>query len=151
MNRLSFKDANPAALRALLALEGYVRKTGLEHGLLDLVCLRVSQINGCAYCVDMHGKDLLAAGEKPERLAMLCVWREAPSFTARERAALAYAEAVTTLGREGVSDAVYEAAHKEFGDAALVDLTLAVATINAWNRLNVAFQAPAGGYQPRPR
>lgn len=151
MKRLSYKDENPAALQAMLALEGHVRKSGLDRRMVELVYLRVSQINGCAYCVDMHDKDLRAAGEKPERLALLCVWREAPSFTPRERAALAYAEAVTTLGHDGVSDAVYEAARAELGDAALVDLTLAVATINVWNRLNVAFQTPAGGYQPSAR
>lgn len=148
MNRLAFKEISPSAFRALLALEGHVRKSGLEHGLLDLVYLRVSQINGCAYCIDMHDKDLRAAGEKPERLALLSVWREAPSFTPRERVALAYAEAVTVLGHDPVADSVYEAARTEFGDATLVELTLAVTTINAWNRLNIAFRAPAGAYQP---
>jgi AhpD family alkylhydroperoxidase len=151
MNRLLYKEINPEAYRALLALEGHVRKSGLDHRLLDLIDLRVSQINGCAFCVDMHSKDLRAAGESEERRALVCVWREAPSFTPRERAALAFAEAVTTLGPTGVPDAVYEAARTELGDRALVDLTLAIATINAWNRLGVTFQSPAGAYQPKAR
>jgi AhpD family alkylhydroperoxidase len=152
MNRLAFKEISPTTYRAMLALEGQVRKTSLGDGLIDLVYLRVSQQNGCAFCVDMHDKDLRAMGEKPERLALLCVWREAESFfTPRERAALAFAEAVTELGHGGVSDAVYEAARAELGDAALVELTLAVVMINAWNRFNIAFRAPAGDYQPRPR
>jgi AhpD family alkylhydroperoxidase len=151
MDRTQYKDASPAAYRALLALEGHVRQSGLERALLDLVYLRVSQVNGCAFCVDMHDKDLRAAGETPERLALLPVWRAAPSFTPRERAALAYAEAVTVPGRDGVADDAFDAARAEFGDAALVEFTLAVATINAWNRLGVAFRSPAGRYQPRPR
>ncbi|MFT3765608.1 MAG: carboxymuconolactone decarboxylase family protein [Minicystis sp.] len=113
--------------------------------------LRVSQINGCAFCVDMHDKDLRAAGEKPERLALLCVWREAPSFTPRERAALAFAESVTALGHDGVPDAVYEAARAELGDEALIALTLAVATINAWNRFGITFRSVPGGYQPKAK
>jgi AhpD family alkylhydroperoxidase len=128
-----------------------VRKSGLDDGLLDLVYLRVSQINGCAFCVDMHSKDLRAAGETPERLALLVAWREAPSFTARERAALAFAEALTELGRDGVANAVYEEARAQLGDAPLVELALAVATINAWNRMGIAFRAKAGVYQPNPR
>jgi AhpD family alkylhydroperoxidase len=151
MNRISYKEVSPSAYRALLALETHVRHAGLERSLLDLVCLRVSQINGCAYCVDMHDKDLRAAGETPERLALLPVWREGPNYTERERAALGWAEAVTELGPDGVPDALYEAARNELGDAMLVELTLAVATINAWNRLNVAFRTKAGTYQPKPR
>jgi AhpD family alkylhydroperoxidase len=151
MNRIDYKEVSPSSFRALLALEGQVRKSSLERRLVELVYLRVSQINGCAFCVDMHDKDLRAAGEKPERLALLCVWREAPSFTPRERAALAYAEAVTTLGHDPVADAVYEAARAEFGDAGLVELTLGVATINAWNRMGIAFRSVPGVYQPEAR
>jgi AhpD family alkylhydroperoxidase len=151
MNRPSYKETNPAAYRALLALEGHLRKTSLDRALVDLVYLRVSQINGCAFCIDMHDKDLRAAGETPERLALLCVWREAPSFTPQERTLLAYAEAVTTLGHDGIPDGVFEAAHAELGDAALADFTLAVATINAWNRMGIAFRSPAGAYQATPR
>lgn len=147
MNRPSYKEISPPTYRALLALEGHVRASGLDSRLIDLVYLRVSQINGCAFCVDMHDKELRAAGESNERLALLCVWREAPSFTPRERAALAYAEALTVIGHDGMVDAVYDTARAELGEAALVDLTLAVATINAWNRFNVAFQLPAGAYR----
>jgi AhpD family alkylhydroperoxidase len=151
MNRIAYKETHPSVYRVLLALEGQVRKSGLDRKLVDLVYLRVSQINGCAFCVDMHDKDLRAAGETPERLTLLCVWREAPSFTSRERAALALAEAITTIGHDGVSDDVYDAARAEFGDAALVELTLAVVTINAWNRMNIVFRSPVGGYQPEAR
>jgi AhpD family alkylhydroperoxidase len=149
--RLPYKDLSPTAYRALLALETQVRKSSLDHALIDLVYLRVSQLNGCAFCIDMHSKDLRAAGETPERLALLIAWREAPSFTARERAALAYAEAVTKLGDDPVNDAVYAAAQKELGDVGLVELTLAITAINAWNRFGIAFRSPAGTYQPRAK
>jgi AhpD family alkylhydroperoxidase len=151
MKRLSYKETSPTTYRALLALEEHVRKCSLERGLVELVYLRVSQINGCAFCVDMHDKDLRAAGESPERLALLCVWHEAPSFTPRERAALAYAEAVTRLGHDAVPDDVYEAARAAFGDTGLIELTLGVAMINTWNRFGVAFRSVPGAYQPRPR
>jgi AhpD family alkylhydroperoxidase len=147
----AYKRVAPDANAAILQLGGVAAAAGLDKGLLELVKLRVSQINGCAFCIDMHDKDLRAIGETPERLALLCVWREAPSFTPRERAALAYAEALTVLGHEGVSDAVYEAAQAELGDEALVGLTLAVATINTWNRFNIAFRTPAGTYRPSAR
>lgn len=149
MNRIDYKRIRPEAHRALLALEGHVRESGLERRLLDLVYLRVSQINGCAFCVDMHDKDLRAAGETCERLAMLPVWREAHVFTSRERAALALSEAVTELGRDGVSEGVYDAARAELGDEQLVELVLAIGTINAWNRLGIAFRSEPGKYQPR--
>ncbi len=151
MDRIEYAKVKPPAFQAMLALSSYVRKGGLEPHLIHLVDLRVSQMNGCAYCVDMHDKDLRAAGETPERLALLPVWREAHNFTARERAALAWAEAVTTLGAHGVPDDVYAAARAALGDEHLVELTLAVATINAWNRLNVAFRTPSGQYQPAAR
>lgn len=149
-NRISYPKASPNAYRALLALNEHVHsKSGLETGLVHLVFLRVSQLNGCAFCVDMHDKDLRAAGETPERLAMLVVWREAHNFTPRERTAFAWAEAVTRLGPHGVPDDVYEAARAEFGEAGLVELTLAVAMINTWNRMGIAFQSEPGKYQPR--
>lgn len=151
MNRLAYKQVSPKTYEALLALEAQVRRSGLERGLLDLVYLRVSQVNGCAFCVDMHDKDLRAAGEKPERLALLVVWREAPCFTPRERVALAWAEAVTKLGAGGPGDALYEQARAELGEAALVDLTLAVASINTWNRMNIAFGMVPGSYQTAAR
>jgi AhpD family alkylhydroperoxidase len=149
-NRIAYPKASPTAYRALLALNEHVHKSsGLEPGLLHLMFLRVSQLNGCAFCVDMHDKDLRAAGETPERLAMLVVWREAHNFTLRERTAFAWAEAVTLLGPQGVADDVYEAARAEFGDERLVELTLAVAMINTWNRMAIAFQSEPGKYQPR--
>jgi AhpD family alkylhydroperoxidase len=148
IDRYSYKAAAPKAYKALLALEDHVRKSGLENMLIDLVYLRVSQINGCAFCVDMHTKDLRAAGEKTERIDCLITWREAPFYSPRERAALRWAEAVTRLGREGVDDASYEEAKTEFGEAALAELTLAIGTINTWNRLGIAFRSAAGSYQP---
>ena len=151
MDRISYPKANPDAYRAMLTLADHVRGGSLPSNLRHLVYLRVSQINGCAFCVDMHAKDLRAGGETSERLDGLCVWREMPGYTAGERAALAWAEAVTRLGPDGVSDEVYAAAHAEFGDAGLVELTLAVAVINAWNRLGIAFRSPAGHYKAKAR
>jgi len=130
-----------------MGLQGHVAKSGLEPALLHLVYLRVSQINGCAFCVDMHSKDLTALGETAERLNMLVVWREARSFSSRERVALAYSEALTTLSRDGVPDDVYAQALAEFGDTLLVELTLAIGTINVWNRLSIAFHTEPGSYK----
>jgi len=125
-----------------------VQKTGLAPGLVDLVNLRVSQINGCAYCLDMHSKDLRARGETEQRIYMLSAWREMPDlYNARERAALAWAEAVTRLTDQEVPDEVYEQAAQEFSEKELAQLTLAVVAINGWNRLNVAFRTPAGNYK----
>jgi AhpD family alkylhydroperoxidase len=149
MMRLPYAKAAPEAFRALLALQAHVEKSGLEPGLLHLVYLRVSQLNGCAYCVDMHSKDLAAMGESAARLNLLVVWREASSFSPRERAALAYAEALTKLAHDGVADDVYAQALGEFGDTLLVELTLAVSTINAWNRLSIAFRNEPGSYRAR--
>ena len=140
MNRIGYAKVAPEVSRALVALEQQVRKSSLERPLIDLVYLRVSQINGCAYCVDLHSSDLAKEGETPQRIALVTVWREAPFFTDRERAALAWAEAVTRLGEHGVSDAVYEEAKAALGDKGLVELNLAVATINAWNRFGIPFQ-----------
>ena len=132
----------------MLALTSVVQKSGLAPGLLDLVNQRVSQINGCAYCLDMHSKDLRARGETEQRIYMLSAWREVPDlYNARERAALAWAEAVTRLTDQGVSDEVYDQARKEFSDKELTQLTLSVVAINGWNRLNVAFRTPAGNYK----
>ena len=146
--RLNYVETNPAAFKALLGLQTQVRRSGLDEMLEHLVYLRVSQINGCAYCVDMHDKDLRAGGETPERLAMVAVWQEAHNFTPRERVALAWAEAVTRLGPHAVTEQLYESTRAEFGDVGLVDLTLAISTINAWNRMGIAFQNPPGKYQP---
>ena len=147
-SRASYQKAAPQVFQGMLALTSVVQKSGLAPGLLDLVNQRVSQINGCAYCLDMHSKDLRARGETEQRIYMLSAWREVPDlYNARERAALAWAEAVTRLTDQEVSDEVYDQARKEFSDKELAQLTLAVAAINAWNRLNIAFRTPAGGYK----
>ncbi len=146
--RIEYKQVAPEASRALYALEKYVNQCGLEHSLLDLVKLRASQINGCAYCVDMHSKDARARGETEERVYSLPAWREAPFYSDRERAALAWTEAVTLVSESHVPDDVYEEARRHFGEKELVDLTMAIAAINAWNRLGVSFRLLAGSYHP---
>ena len=135
----------------MLGLEDYVRSTGIEPNLLHLVRLRASYLNGCAYCVDMHTKDARAGGETEQRLYAVPVWRDTPFFTPRERAALSWTEAVTELGREGVTDEAYAAARAHFDEADLVRLTMAIVAINGWNRLSIAFRSEVGGYQPKPR
>ena len=147
--RLDYKQASPKGFAAVLGLEQHARSSGLDHALLELVKTRVSQINGCAFCLDMHSKDARAAGEDEQRLYLLSAWREAPCYTPRERAALAWAEAVTLLKDQEVGDAQYHAAREHFDDKALVDLTLAIVAINGWNRLSIAFRTPAGTYQPQ--
>jgi AhpD family alkylhydroperoxidase len=146
--RLDYFHAAPAAGKAMLDLERYFRKSGLEPSLLELVKMRASQINGCAYCLDMHSKDARARGETEQRLYVLDAWREAPFYTPRERAALAWTEAVTLVAQTHVPDETYEEVREHFDDKELVDLTLAVVTINGWNRLNIAFRVVAGGYEP---
>jgi len=132
----------------MLALSTVVQKSGLAPGLVDLVNYRVSQINGCAFCLDMHSKDLRARGETEQRIYMLSAWREVPNlYDARERAALAWAEAVTRLTDQEVSDAVYNQARGEFSEKELAQLTLSIVAINGWNRFNVAFRTPAGNYK----
>jgi AhpD family alkylhydroperoxidase len=147
--RIAFENVAPGAMQVMLALEQYVRRSGLEPRLLELVRLRASYLNGCAYCVDMHTKDARAAGETEQRLYAVPVWRETPFFTPRERAALAWAEAVTELGRSGVPDAVFEEVRRHFTDAELVNLTMAVVAINGWNRLAVSLRADVGSYRPQ--
>ncbi len=149
--RIEIENAAPGARKVMLALEQYVRDSGLEVRLLELVRLRASYLNGCAYCVDMHTKDARAAGESEQRLFAVPVWRETPFFTPRERAALAWTEAVTELGRSGVPDPLLEETRRHFTDAELVNLTMAVIAINGWNRLAVSFRAEPGTYQPRSR
>jgi AhpD family alkylhydroperoxidase len=146
--RLDYAKLAPKVIEAMYAVERDVRNSGLEPGLLELVKLRASQINGCAYCVDMHTKDARARGETEQRLYAVAVWKEAPFFTERERAALAWAEAVTLVSRDQVPDEIFENARREFGEKQLIDLTMAVITINGWNRLAVGFRALAGTYQP---
>ena len=146
--RFQYSKAYPEAYKAMLALSQAVEKTGLTPQLIDLVNYRVSQLNSCAFCLDMHSKDLRARGETEQRLYMISAWREAPHlYSDRERAALAWAEAVTRLEDGQVSDEVYEIARQEFSQAELVQLTLAIVVINGWNRFNVAFRTPAGNYK----
>ena len=148
MTRADYNDVAPGGVKALNTLEKYLRTSALEPGLIELVKLRASLMNGCAYCVDIHTKDARAKGETEQRLYAVPVWRETPFFSPRERAALAWTEAVTEIGRAGVSDALYENAHAQFTDKELVDLTLAVIAINGWNRLAVTFQPAVGSYKP---
>jgi AhpD family alkylhydroperoxidase len=146
--RSQYGKAYPDALNAMLALSQAVQKTGLAPQLVDLVNYRVSQLNGCAFCLDMHSKDLRARGETEQRLYMISAWREAPHlYSDRERAALAWAEAVTRLEEQEVPDVVYDMAKQQFGEAELAQLTLAIVAINGWNRFNVAFHTPAGNYK----
>ena len=146
--RFQYSKAYPEAFKAMLALSQAVEKTGLTPQLIDLVNYRVSQLNGCAFCLDMHAKDLRARGETEQRLYMINAWREVPHlYNDRERAALAWAEAVTRLEDGQVQDEVYEIAREQFSQAELVQLTLAIVAINGWNRFNVAFRTPAGNYK----
>ena len=146
--RLDYYTVAPAGLKALYGLENYLRTSALEPALLELVKLRASLINGCAYCVEVHTKDARAKGESEERLFAVPVWRETPYFTDRERIALAWTESVTEIGRAGVSDALYAEAVALLGEKDLVDLSLAVIAINAWNRLAIPFRRPVGRYAP---
>jgi AhpD family alkylhydroperoxidase len=146
--RFNFFTIAPDAYKAMRGLEQYLHGCGLEESLLHLIKLRVSQVNGCAYCLDMHWKDLRAIGEDEQRLYSLDAWRECPWYSARERAALAWAEALTLVTSGHVPDAVYEEVRPHFSDKELSDLTLAVVTINGWNRICVASRTPAGTYQP---
>ena len=145
--RIDIRRVNPGAVKAMLGLEGFVDNCGLDKKLLDLIRLRVSEINGCAYCVDMHWKELRAAGESEQRLYGLAALHESPYYSERERAALAWAEAVTRLTNQEVPDDVFEEAGHHFNDEELANLTLAVVAINGWNRLNIAFRNPGGSYK----
>ena len=146
--RLNAAALAPQGFKAMLGLEGYLRTCGLDHRLLHLIKLRASQINGCAYCIDMHSKDARAAGETEQRLYLLDAWREAPFYTDRERAAFAWTEAVTKVTEGHVPDAVFKEVREQFNDKELADLTMAIAAINAWNRMAISFRDLPGGYQP---
>jgi AhpD family alkylhydroperoxidase len=148
-SRLDWLKAAPAVAKALFQMQVVVNESGLEHPLLELVKMRASQINGCAFCIDMHTKDARASGETEQRLYLLDAWREAAHlYSERERAALAWTEALTLINKDHCPDDVYEQAHATFSEAELVKLSLAIVSINAWNRLNIAFRTPAGDYQP---
>lgn len=146
--RLSYIKAFPEGLHAVLGVEKAIRASGLEAALLELVKTRASQMNGCAFCIDMHTKDARAAGETEQRLYALSAWRETPFFTARERAALAWTEAITNIQQGHASDSAYEEVRREFNEAEVAKLTFAIAQINTWNRIAIAFRAEPGKYQP---
>jgi AhpD family alkylhydroperoxidase len=145
--RLDSQKIGPPAYDALASLESYLRKTAFGRPLVNLVKLRASQINGCAYCIDMHWKDARAEDESEQRLYGLAAWREAPYYSDRERAALEWTEAVTRIGETHAPDGTYEAVRHQFSEKDLVDLTYVVVAINAWNRLATAFRMEAGSYQ----
>jgi AhpD family alkylhydroperoxidase len=147
--RINYGKVAPAAYHAMSSLEAYVRESGLEKGLLELVKIRASQINNCAYCLDMHTKDARAAGESEQRLYALTAWRETPFYTDRERAALLWTETLTRLSQNDVPDEVFEEVRGQFSEEELVNLSMAVVAINGWNRLAVGFRSVPGTYEPR--
>jgi len=147
-SRIEYAQVVPDAIEALRALEKYVRTCGIEPKALELIKIRASQINGCAYCLDMHTKDARARGETEQRIYALNAWRETPFFTEKERAALAWAEAVTQVSGSQVSDEVYEIARQCFDEKELANITIAITAINGWNRLAVSFRFVPGVYEP---
>lgn len=146
--RIAFTDANKGLLDGLFKIGMYLKQSGLDHKLLELIKTRASQINGCAYCLDMHWKDAIVLGETEQRLYSLPAWKECPYYTDAERAALAYTEAVTKIPQTDVSDEVFNELSRHFNKAQIADLTMAIISINSWNRLNVAFRSTPGGYKP---
>jgi AhpD family alkylhydroperoxidase len=144
--RLNYTKVSPDGFKAMRGLQAYVDGCGLEHQLMELVKMRASQINGCAYCLDMHSKDARAAGETEQRLYGLSAWRDAPYYSARERAALELTESLTRLNDHGVPDEIYEQARGQFSEDELAHLCLAIVAINGWNRLNIAVRTVPGGY-----
>ncbi len=145
--RINYAKQSPGPYDAMDHLDRYLAECSVDEKLLHLIRLRASQINHCAYCIDMHWKDLRVLGDSEQRLYGLDAWRESPYYTERERAALAWTESVTLVADTGVPDDVFESACVHFSEAELADLTLAIATINAWNRLSIAARLPAGAYQ----
>lgn len=146
--RLNYGQVAPKGIRGLLEIEKYVAKSDLDPTIFELVKMRASQINGCGYCLDMHSKDARAAGETEQRLYLLNAWREAPFYTDKERAALAWTEALTLISQNHVSDELYEEVSSHFDDQELMALTMTIIGINGWNRLGVAFQSKVGDYEP---
>jgi AhpD family alkylhydroperoxidase len=146
--RIDYQNVAPGALKAMAGLEAYVRHSGLDHRLLYLIKTRASQMNGCAYCIDMHTKDARAGGESEQRLYGLNAWRETPFYTDRERAALEWTEAVTLIDDSHAPDELYDRMRQHFTEQELVNLTMAIVAINGWNRFAIAFRAVPGSYQP---
>ncbi len=149
--RLDYWKSSSQGLSAFRQFNAYVENCGLERSLLELVKIRASQINGCAYCLDMHTQDARAAGETEARLYTLSAWRDTPFFNDRERAALAWTEAVTQVADGPIQDALYDDLKRSFSEKEIVDLTLAIIAINGWNRLAIPFRTPAGRYKPRAK
>jgi AhpD family alkylhydroperoxidase len=148
--RIDYQKAPHGVVQAMSAVDRYVKQSGLEPRLVELVKMRASMINGCAYCIDMHSKDTRAEGETEQRLYALSAWRETPFFSDRERAALEWTESVTLVSQTHIPDDVYEHVRQHFDEAELINLTLAVIGINGWNRIAIAFRAVPGTYQPQP-
>ncbi|HQU93020.1 MAG TPA: carboxymuconolactone decarboxylase family protein [Pyrinomonadaceae bacterium] len=146
--RSNYAKLASGAIQAMYRLQKYIEDSGLEHSLIELVKIRASQINGCAYCVDMHTLDARAMGESEQRIYLLSAWREAPFYSERERAALAWTESVTLISESHASDEDYAAARAEFSEQELVDLTMAIVAINGWNRIGISFRAQPGKYEP---
>lgn len=146
--RLNYANVSPDALKSMLELEKYVAGSGLERSLYELVKTRASQINGCAFCLDMHTKDARLAGESEQRLYALSAWRETPFYSERERAALAWTEALTLISQNEVSDELYQTTRNHFSEQEIIALTMAIIAINGWNRLAISFRTPPGSYQP---
>lgn len=146
--RLDYAKVQPESLQTLLKLEGYVKKSGLDQKLVELIKLRASQINGCAFCLDMHSKDARAMGETEQRIYLLNAWREAPFYTPSERAALALTEAVTKISEGGVSEELYDQVRRHFDEEQFVDLIMAINAINCWNRIAISTGMVPGDYQP---
>lgn len=147
--RIDYYQVDPQSIKGMMELEKYVAQSGLDKILYELVKVRASQINSCAYCLDMHTKDARKAGETEQRLYLLSAWRETSFFTEKERAALEWTEALTLLPQNSISDALYEKMRQHFSEKELVALSMAIVAINGWNRLSVAFGAEAGSYQPK--
>ena len=146
--RINYSKSAPDAIKGLMEIETYVKESGLDLTIFELVKYRASQMNGCAYCMDMHTKDARAAGESEQRLYVLSAWREVNFYTDREKAALAWTEALTLISQNDVSNALYEDLKHHFDEKDIIALTMAIISINGWNRLAIAFKTPAGNYQP---
>ena len=149
--RIDYKSVSPGLYNSMLGFEKYLANSIVEEKIMDLVRIRASQINGCAWCLDMHTKDAIASGETPQRLFLLDVWKESPQFTKREKAALKWTEAITLVTTGHVDDETFEEVRKEFNDQEIVELTAAIIAINAWNRANIAFRTVPGNYVSQRR
>lgn len=144
--RLDWAKTSPEALKAMMAVQGFTDKSSLDHKLIELIKVRASQINGCAYCLDMHTKDAIAIGESEQRLHVVAAWREAPFYSEQERAALAWCESLTEISSKGAPEKLFKDLQKHFTNEQIVELTLAIVVINGWNRLAVGFESEAGHY-----